>query len=79
MKPRREAGPEAVEGFAQSCDLVAREAARVENLRTSGRYSHPWFGALDAAGWHFLAGTHMRLHRPQIERILQVAGGARAV
>jgi len=32
---------------------------------------HPWFGPLDAAGWHALAAGHMAIHRVQIERILQ--------
>jgi hypothetical protein len=41
------------------------------NLKTKTRFSHPWFGPLDASGWHAMAGSHMAIHRKQIERILQ--------
>jgi hypothetical protein len=40
-------------------------------LRTKARFAHPWFGPLDAAGWHLMAGMHLSIHRVQIERILQ--------
>lgn len=34
------------------------------------RFLHPWFGPVDAADWHALAGTHLGIHRKQIERIV---------
>ncbi len=42
----------------------------LEHLRTAARYRHPWFGPLDAAGWHAMAAFHLRLHRKQVEAIL---------
>ncbi|HCN29134.1 MAG TPA: hypothetical protein DIT64_10345 [Verrucomicrobiales bacterium] len=39
--------------------------------RTDARYAHPWFGPLDETAWHALAAFHLRLHRRQIERILE--------
>ena len=79
--PRQKAGPaavkpdpevtEAVEAdFEDSCETFAAAAAAVSDLRTRTRYAHPWFGEMDAAGWHALAAIHMRLHRRQIEGIL---------
>jgi hypothetical protein len=34
---------------------------------------HPWFGPLSAFQWLCLSATHMRIHRQQIERILEVS------
>jgi len=40
-------------------------------LRTALKYKHPWFGPLDAAGWHTMAAWHIGLHRGQVERIVE--------
>jgi hypothetical protein len=50
--------------------LLAAVAA-AGNLKTELRYAHPWFGPLDAAGWHTLAAGHLGIHRVQIEQIIQ--------
>ena len=34
------------------------------------RFAYPWFGPLDATGWHALAGGHVAIHRVQIEPII---------
>lgn len=33
------------------------------------RYTHPWFGPLDAHQWHCLLAFHQGIHRKQIEAI----------
>lgn len=71
VKPSPEAGPKVVEAFVQGCDSLARTVAALSDLHTSARYRHPWFGSLDAAGWHALAGSHMQLHRRQVESIVK--------
>jgi hypothetical protein len=71
VKPDARADHRVVAHFERSCERVARCAAAVSDLRTVRRYGHPWFGSLDAAGWHFLAGFHLQLHRRQIEQILR--------
>ena len=70
VKPSPAAGPEVVAAFAAACAAVDRSVAAAADLRTRVRYAHPWFGPLDAASWHFLAGFHQSLHRGQVERIL---------
>jgi len=50
---------------------VVAAVSAAGNLKTALRLPHPWFGPLDAAGWHALAAGHMAIHRVQIERILQ--------
>ena len=74
VKPGAGIGPEVLAAFAQSCDVLASTVAGVADLRTKTRYDHPWFGPLDAAGWHAMAGFHLRLHRKQVECI-QTAWG----
>lgn len=72
VKPSPDIGPEVVARFEASCNELALEIDNSSNLNTRARYPHPWFGPLNAAGWHALAGTHLKIHRVQIERILAV-------
>lgn len=37
--------------------------------RTGVTHAHPWFGQLDAHGWHCLAAIHHTLHRRQLAAI----------
>lgn len=72
VKPAADVGAEVVDAFVVSCERLARTVAGDEaaTLQTAVRFPHPWFGPLDAAAWHFMAGFHLRLHRKQVERIL---------
>jgi hypothetical protein len=73
-KPSPEVDTSVVEGFERSCELLLHTVAGVPDLRTKSRYAHPWFGPLDAAGWHAMCAGHMGLHRGQIERIIDGLG-----
>jgi hypothetical protein len=71
VKPKVDAGPEAVGAF-ESC--VRRYESRLssrESMRSARRHVHPWFGPIDAHAWHCLAGIHHAIHRRQIVRILR--------
>jgi hypothetical protein len=70
VKPTPEATAAVLAEYEQACDTLLATVAAAGNLKTAGRYAHPWFGRLDAAGWHALAGGHMGIHRVQLERIL---------
>lgn len=56
--------------YEESCDKLLTVVAEVPDLKTDVRYAHPWFGPLDAFGWHALTATHMSIHRAQIARII---------
>ena len=56
--------------YEQSCDALLSAVAAVKEWKTTPCFAHPWFGPLDASGWHAIAGMHMRIHRGQIEHIL---------
>lgn len=60
----------AVAAFTAGCDRFQEAVAAIPDLHTPVRYRHPWFGPLDAAGWHAVAAFHMRLHRKQVAAIL---------
>lgn len=80
VKPSPDVGPEIVPAYEASCDellaAVARQAEPHDQTPTSKpRYAHPWFGPLDAKGWHAMAAMHMGIHRAQIQRILQTISG----
>ena len=70
VKPSREVDHAVIAAFAKGSSEFERVVAECATLKTTVRFAHPWFGPLDAAGWHFMAGFHMRLHRKQMLRIL---------
>lgn len=72
VKPSADAGAESVDAFEQSCEKFLETTGRITDLQTPTRYEHPWFGPLDAAGWHLIGGVHMGLHRRQLEEILRM-------
>lgn len=71
VKPSPQADAAIVAGYEQACDDLLAVVSSAGSLKTELRFAHPWFGLLDAAGWHALAGGHMGIHRVQIERILK--------
>jgi len=71
VKPGTEITSEVVATYEESCDALLAIVAASPYLNTTVRFAHPWFGPLDAAGWHALAGGHMGIHRVQIARILK--------
>lgn len=75
VKPRAEVGPEVVAEFSAACARLEAAAGTGQSLATAARHRHPWFGPLDAAAWHFMAGFHLNLHRQQIERIFAGLNG----
>ena len=70
VKPSPEVTAAVVAAYEESCDALLAVVAAAVELKTAVRFAHPWFGPLDAAGWHALAAGHMGIHRVQIERIL---------
>lgn len=74
VKPATGIGPEVLPAFRECCDAFHQTVAGIPNLHTTSTFSHPWFGPLDAAGWHAMIAFHMRLHRVQVEEILRTRG-----
>lgn len=75
VKPSTSVGPEVeveVEvAYEASCERVLAMLNRTGDRRSGVRFAHPWFGPLDALGWSALSGTYLRIHRLQMECILQ--------
>lgn len=72
VKPSPQVTAAVISEYEKACDdLNAAVAVSSQDLKTRARYAHPWFGPLDAGGWHALAATHMRIHRLQMERIIE--------
>jgi hypothetical protein len=71
VKPSPQADASAIEAFSESCDEFLTRTREIADLHTEARYVHPWFGPMDAAGWHAMAAMHIALHRKQVERILE--------
>lgn len=71
VKPDPDVGPGVIETYEASCDQFLDLIASCTNLDSPVRYAHPWFGPLNAAGWHAMAAMHMGIHRAQINSILK--------
>jgi hypothetical protein len=71
VKPPPGVGPETIDAFHAGCQNYLVTVEEIPHLKTAMRYAHPWFGPLDAAGWHAMAAFHMALHRRQIEKIVE--------
>ena len=71
VKPSEHVKGEVVASYESSCDRLLQLVASKPTLRTPLRFAHPWFGPLDAAGWHAMSAMHMGIHRAQIESILR--------
>lgn len=78
VKPSPTADHAVMARFQRSCDALLATVASATTLRTTARYSHPWFGPLDAFGWHAMVSMHMGIHRRQIEAIRHAASVTRA-
>jgi hypothetical protein len=70
VKPSATVTASVVAEYEESCDAILKAAATAPSLKTRARFAHPWFGPLDASGWHGMAAGHMGIHRVQLERIL---------
>ncbi len=71
VKPSTDVTAAVVTEYETSCDALLAQAAAAPNLKNTVRFAHPWFGPLDAFGWLAMAGSHMAIHRGQIERIIE--------
>jgi hypothetical protein len=69
VKPSPAVTADVIAAYEESCDALLATVAAANSLKTQQRYAHPWFGPLDAHGWHALAAGHLGIHRVQIERI----------
>ena len=70
VKPDRNVDVAVMAAFEKGCHTFEQTVADLPNLTTKETFRHPWFGPMNAAEWHFMAGFHMALHRKQIELIL---------
>jgi len=74
VKPEPDATPEVIGLYEASVERYLQVLRRLPDLHSAARHPHPWFGPLDAHGWHCLAAVHHWVHRRQIERILATLG-----
>ncbi len=68
--PNEKAGPDVIDLFSDSVNAYVKQAGARKELPKTEKHPHPWFGALDAHGWHCVAAVHMAIHHRQIESIL---------
>ena len=78
VKPLAEVDGRILAEYESSCDALLSAVTAAPQWRTEVKFAHPWFGPMDASAWHILSGRHMRIHRVQIERILEGQSGNKA-
>lgn len=73
VKPDPSSGPEVIGMFEAVVRKYEDMLGKLSGLRSAARHPHPWFGPLDAHGWHCLAAVHHSIHRRQLQVIYQRA------
>ncbi len=71
VKPDVNAGQEQLPHLEEAVQTYLDRVATVENLYTEERHAHPWFGEMNAHGWHTLAALHTMIHRRQLDVIIK--------
>jgi len=74
VKPKATQSLETIQKFARTTQDYVERISHIDNLVSSTRHSHPWFGPLDALGWHWLATIHHTIHRRQVQKIIAEGG-----
>lgn len=72
VKPSPDAGPEQWPRLEAALAGYLDRVAPIPDLRSARRHAHPWFGPLDAHGWHTLAALHTTIHRRQLEAVVRI-------
>ncbi len=70
VKPSPDVTSSIIPDYESSCDRLLATVAAHTALKNPLKHPHPWFGPLDAHGWHAMSAMHMGIHRAQIARIL---------
>jgi len=73
VKPLPDQTLETIGRFAKATQNYVDRVTRIKNLVSHARHPHPWFGSMDALGWHWLAAMHHTVHRRQIQKIIAYA------
>lgn len=76
VKPSPQVTEAVIAEFDQGCNDFAKTVAEIPDLKTALKFSHPWFGPMDATAWHFMTGFHMQLHHKQMKLILAGLSGS---
>ena len=74
VKPSPNVTDGVVAAYEKSCDDLLHTMDSIPDLKTEASYAHPWFGPLNAAGWHALSAMHIAIHRKQIQSIIAGLG-----
>jgi hypothetical protein len=73
VKPSSDASGAVLKEYEESCSELRKVVSDGNCFTTGVKFAHPWFGLMDAGGWHLLAGIHMGIHRKQLETIIENA------
>jgi hypothetical protein len=78
VKPKPTQSMETIAQFARTTQDYVERVSQIQNLASSIHHLHPWFGPLDALGWHWLATVHHTIHRRQVQKIIAQMGSGTA-
>jgi hypothetical protein len=70
VKPPVKQTPATISKFANATNEYIERVNRLPHLKTITTHVHPWFGPLNAHGWHCLAAIHQTIHLRQLEAIV---------
>jgi len=71
VKPSAGTGCEVLPLFLEVERQYSDFIVQTPSLKTAKQHLRPWFGKLDAYGWHFLMALNRSVHRKQLKAILE--------
>lgn len=71
IKPQPERGKEVIDEFKHLVQDYILCLEQITHWHSSSYHAHPWFGPLNAYGWHCFTAFHHFIHRRQLYRIIQ--------
>lgn len=69
VKPKGLYGDLVLNAFDKTMQDTIEQLDALKTTQSKARHYHPWFGTLNAHGWHTLLAKHQKLHRRQLELI----------
>lgn len=71
IKPQSARGKEVIDEFQCLITDYILCLEKITSWHSKQYHTHPWFGPLNAHGWHCFTAFHHFIHRRQLHRIIQ--------
>jgi len=71
VKPSELVTSSIINEYENSCNVVLKALDEANNKISNVTFPHPWFGEMTYQNWAALVGSHMGIHRNQMNAIIE--------